>query len=170
MDSDQVYWDVLSLTQWLIVHGDGRLKASKWENTFKFIKVGWDQDFAKVWINQYSPKSAACVRIWGEVYYSKAWTNVSLPRTYSNSKSCTGLPTPPWWCYPSGIGWWVQVQSHINVLTAHWPSWVFDPGPWTTPCLPHHYQLSRPPCLTAMHCDQPQIKRGLLRKKGLATY
>ena len=35
----------------------------------------------------------------------------------------------------------------------------FGPWPLMSPWLPHHYRLSRLPCLIAIHCDQPQIKR-----------
>ena len=55
--------------------------------------------FAKVWFDRYSLKSAACVRMWREVYCSRARTSVSLQHIYSILKVVHSLPLQASWCW-----------------------------------------------------------------------
>ena len=103
----------------------------------------------------YSPKLA---RIWGEVNCSGTRTSVSLPCTDPNSKSSTGLPTPPLVALTKRD--WLMGAGPESQKCFYWPLTIarLDPEPWMGPWLLHHYRLSRLPYLIAMHCDQPQIK------------
>ena len=127
------------------------------EKRLKFMTRGWDHKIAKVWINQYSPKSAVCVRIWGEVKCSGARTSVSLNRTNPSLKSWTGLSTPPL----ALTEWdWLMGAGPKSQKCFDWPLTILglDSEPWTSPWSAHHYRLSRLAYLIAMHCIQPQIK------------
>ena len=60
-----------------------------------------------------------------------------------------------------------EPQNCVNWLLT---SVGLDPEPWLDPCSPHHYQLSRLPCVITMHRDQPQIKSWDCWEKELTSH
>ena len=115
-------------------------------NTCNFIKMGdlrppgekeiytlWNGaekvQFAKVWCDRCSPKSAACVSIWGEVNPSRARTSVLLLGIYFKLKVVHSLLLQPTWCWlVRGLvgGCRFKVTKPFWLVTTQHGS-----GPWT---------------------------------------